>query len=463
MRPRTITLAVAAVLAAAAVVTGAVAVAGADSTTRLAAITAPELLAKMATSHGQTQAVSGEVSWTNGLFGDVADMAGDTFGGMPAQSPLFAGGSGRVWMSEDGVRLESQGGGGDQVLVVSGEGRDAWVYDYAADTTRHVIVTGADAGFGVTHMTPSPAASPASLTPAGVGVMLQRLAPLGSLSVEGQAAIAGREAYVLAFTPAAADTALGAVKVAIDGQRYVPLRLQVFARGGTEPVLQSGFDSVSFAAIDAERFTFTPPPGANVTTETIDAAELRRRAKAETSGLEDQARKALTEGELDRALLSRSQAEQLVPYELATASADARPFRRAFVLEDGMPLTASGVPLLDLAVMGALASHDGQAAGEKGGPVTVQVYGSGLGSIVLVQSPSEPQPSAAEQPATPQSPGDLEGLTGVVEQMDVNGRQAAVVTTPLGGVVMWRQGGTTLVAAGMVPAADLRDFARSVR
>ena len=460
MRSRTITLAVVAVLAAAAVIAGAVAVAGADSTTRLPAITAPELLAKMAASHAQTQAVSGEVSWTNGLFGAVADEAGGTFGAMPAQNPLLAGGSGRVWMSRDGVRVESQGGGGDQVLVVSGSGRDAWFYDYAADTARHVIVTGAEAGSGPVSMASAPAAS---LTPASVDIMLRRLAPLGALSIEGQAAVAGREAYVLTFAPAAADTALGAVKVAIDGQRYVPLRVQVFAKGGAEPVLQSGFDSVSFAAIDAERFTFTPPQGTTVTTETVDADELHRRAQAEEERLQNEARTALTEGQLERAFLTLPQAQKLVPYELATADADARPFRWAFVLEDGMPLTAPGAPLLDLGGMGMLTPHDGRAGGAKAGPVTVQVYGSGLGSIVLLQSPvAEPQ-ATGPAPSARQSQDELGGLPGIVEQMDANGHQAAVVTTPLGGVVTWRQDGTTLVAAGMVPAADLRDFASSVR
>ena len=448
MRSRVVVLATVAVLAAAAIIVGVVAVAGADSSTKLPSVTAPELLAKMSQSQGQTTAISGEVSWTNGLFGDIASAANDTFGAMPAQSPLLASGSGRVWMSQDGLRVESQGGAGDQVVVVSASGHDAWVYDYATDTARHIVVTGASDGT----YTPSPSASAMTLTPEAIGAMLQRLAPLGAMAVDGQTTVAGREAYVLTFTPTATDTALGSVAVAVDGETYVPLRLQVFAKGGTEATLQFGFDSISFDPIDASRFTFAPPAGAGVTTKTIDAAKLHERMDAKGSELKAAARRAVTGGDLRRAFLTQAQAKGLVPYELATASADTRPFRWAFVMKQGMPITSLGSPLFDLSGMGADAQRAGQAADATAGPTTAQVYGSGLGTIVLLQSP-----------ATSQTGSELKQLPDVFDKMSVNGHQAAVVTTPLGGVIVWQQGDTILAAAGVVPAADLKAFASSVR
>ena len=45
----------------------------------------------------------------------------------------------------------------------------------------------------------------------------------------------------------------------------------------------------------------------------------------------------------------------------------------------------------------------------------------------------------------------------------MNGAKALEVGTPLGGVIVWQQGGTTLVAGGMVPMSDLEAFASSVR
>ena len=448
MRSRAVILVIVAVLAAVAIVVGVVAVAGADSSTTLPSLTAPELLAKMSQSHGQTQSISGDISWTNGLFGNLANAAHDTFGAMPAQSPLLASGAGRIWLSKDGMRVESQGGAGDQVAVVSEAGHDAWLYDYAANTARHIVVTGAPEG----SQTPLPTTSATALTPSAISAMLLRLAPLGAMSVDGQTTVAGRDAYVLKFTPAAADTALGSVQVAIDGKTYVPLRLQVFAKGATEPTLQFGFDTVSFGAVDPSRFSFTPPAGAAVTTKTIDAGKVREQAKAEGDKLKAAAQEAVASGDLGRAFLTQAQAAKLVPYELATASSEARPFRSAFVLKQGIPVTALGSPLLDLSGLGADAQGAGQAAAATAGPTAAQVYGSGLGSIVLFQAP-----------ATAQTEKQLKQLPEVFDKMDINGHQAAVVTTPLGGVVVWQQGDTTLAAAGIVPAADLKAFASSVR
>lgn len=444
MRSRILILAIAAVIAAAVIVAGVVAVAGADSSSPLPGVTAPELLSKMDQSRGQTQAVSGEVSWTNGLFGAVADAANDSFGAMPAQNPLLASGSGRIWMSTDGIRVESQGGAGDQVVVASERTHDAWIYDYSTDAARHIVITGAEG------RTPPPSPSGMTPTPAAIGLMLQRLAPLGSMTVDGQETVAGRDAYVLTFTPAAPDTALGSVQVAVDGEKYIPLRVQVFSKGGTEPTMQAGFDSISFDSIDASRFAFTPPAGATVTTKTIDADRMREQSAAKEDELKDEARQALAGGELRRAFLSQAQAKDLVPFDLATASEDARPFRWAFVMKQGMPVTSLGSPLFD---MGGVTGGDAESGDlAPSGPAVAQVYGSGLGSIVLVQSPSSAQTRS-----------ELDKLPDVFDKLDVNGHQAAVVTTPLGGVVMWQQGSTTLVAAGMVPAADLKAFASSVR
>jgi hypothetical protein len=46
----------------------------------------------------------------------------------------------------------------------------------------------------------------------------------------------------------------------------VPLRVQVFARGGTSPAFQVGYTSVSFVRPAPANFAFTPPPGARVST-----------------------------------------------------------------------------------------------------------------------------------------------------------------------------------------------------
>ena len=445
MRSRAVILAIVAVLTAAVIIVGVVAVAGADSSTTLPSLTAPELLAKMGQSHGQTQSISGEVSWTNGLFGSVANAAHDTFGAMPAQNPLLAGGAGRIWLSKDGMRVESQGGVGDQVAVVSEANHDVWLYDYAADTAHHIIVTGAPEG----SQTPMPTTSATALTPSAISAMLLRLAPLGAVAVDGQTTVAGRDAYVLKFTPAAADTALGSVQVAVDGKTI---------RAAAPAGVREGRDRAHAAVRLRQRVVRSHRPVALQLHAARggggDDEDDRRGARSASGrwprGASSRPRRGRPSPAVTWAAPSSPRPRRRSSCRTSSPrrSSDARPFRWAFVIKQGMPLTALGSPLLDLSGMGA----DAQGAGQMAGPTSAQVYGSGLGSIVLLQTP-----------AAAQMEKQLKQLPDLFDKMDVNGHQAAVVTTPLGGVIVWQQGDTTLVAAGMVPAADLKAFASSVR
>ena len=95
----------------------------------------------------------------------------------------------------------------------------------------------------------------------------------------GQTKVAGRDAYQLRMTPVATDTALGYVQAAVDGKTMLPLQLEVYAKGGTAPVLKFGFTSVSYDSIDPATFAFTPPEGATVTTKTVDGDALKAKAE----------------------------------------------------------------------------------------------------------------------------------------------------------------------------------------
>jgi hypothetical protein len=78
--------------------------------------------------------------------------------------------------------------------------------------------------------------------------------------------VAGRNAYELVLTPAPTErTLLREVRVAVDAEKRMPLRLTVLATGSAEPALQIGFTDLAFGPQDPTLFTFTPPPGATVT------------------------------------------------------------------------------------------------------------------------------------------------------------------------------------------------------
>ena len=86
--------------------------------------------------------------------------------------------------------------------------------------------------------------------------------------------IAGQAAYQLVLAPKNPGSLIGRVSIAVDAGSYLPLRVQVFARGSASPAFQIGFTSISFARPAASNFTFTPPPGAKVKTAGCLAAAL---------------------------------------------------------------------------------------------------------------------------------------------------------------------------------------------
>ncbi len=458
MRSRVIILASLVALAAVILVVG-VAVAGADQSTPLPDVSAPDLLARMGQADGEVTAMSGEISWRNELFGDV--RAASDMAQLPAQSPLMTGGSGRIWVSDAGARAESQASGGDQVVVVNKAARTAWVYDYAANTVEELVVTGEAPA-----ETPSPAPSAAFMTPEAITMYLQRFARFATVEVSGQAEVAGRDTYLLRMTPVADDTALGYVQAAIDGETMVPLRLEVFAKGGSAPVLRFGFDSVKYDPIDPSLLVFTPPEGAAVKAKTVDGDAMREKAEAAhddqaAKGEPTEAEKAAAQKQVRRALLTREQVQDLVPYDVARARGyEARPYRWGYVFDQGGPLTAAGTPLAQLMGMATGGGKAFEGIGEQAdrpttGPTSVLLYGDGFGAVALAQTETTPEIEKQLE--------ELRKTSQILGTTSVGGAKAQVVGTPLGGVIVWQQGGTTLVAGGMVPMSDLEAFASSVR
>ena len=456
-----------------------VAVAGADDSAPLPGMSAPELLARMGDHSRAPAAISGDISWTNDLFGQAAIATGDV--GMAAQSPLIASGSGRLWAQEGKVRFESQGQGGDQVLVANAEAGTVWTYDFAGDTAHlyrlegdggSSSATGADGDGTGSQAQDSP--SPEAPTPERVAGFLQSAARFMNVDVTGQTVVAGREAYVLTMTLAATDTALGKVETAIDGRTFVPLRLDVVAKGYATSTLSFRFDRVSYEPVSDAVFVFTPPEGAKVQRDTIDLkGESQKADKAgaqEASGASRADAMEQVKKLARTALLTRAEAARLVDFPLAWArDYAARDFRWAYVFDKGAPVDALGAPVFDMAKVfgglggggaasdaaGASGASSGDAAGGSSpttGPMAVQLYGEGFGSIALAQTKT-----------TAEIRDQLKQLPEVADSIDLGGVQAKAVVTPLGSVVVWERDGVTSIAAGMVPRADIVAFVASVR
>ncbi|MCT9081388.1 LolA family protein [Streptomyces fulvoviolaceus] len=96
-----------------------------------------------------------------------------------------------------------------------------------------------------------------------------------SVTVDGTAQVAGRDAYRLVIKPKDSGSTVGQITVAVDSKTGLPLKFTLTPSSGGAAVIDAGFTQVSFAKPAASTFDFTPPKGAKVTEE--DASEAPSR------------------------------------------------------------------------------------------------------------------------------------------------------------------------------------------
>ncbi|MGW0481970.1 LolA family protein [Nonomuraea sp. NPDC003214] len=150
-------------------------------------------------------------------------------------------------------------------LIVNGD--QAWYFDSATNTATKIIYDG---------KRPHDAAetAPAELTPqAAAEKVLAQADEHTAVSVTNTAEVAGRPAYQLVLKPKDAGSLVEEVRLALDGENFVPLQVQVFAKGSAEPAFQVGFTQVTFTPPAPENFAFTPPAGAKVEEKKLTAPQ----------------------------------------------------------------------------------------------------------------------------------------------------------------------------------------------
>jgi outer membrane lipoprotein-sorting protein len=143
-------------------------------------------------------------------------------------------------------------------------GNQVWLWDSHSQTATHYVLPAgpkrqrvpAHRGIGAAPMTPQQVASK----------ILAAIGPSTSLTVPGSTEVAGRSAYQLQISPRASQSLIDRVVIAVDAKTYVPLQVQIFARGVASPAFSLGFTSLSLTKPAASNFTFTPPAGAHVKT-----------------------------------------------------------------------------------------------------------------------------------------------------------------------------------------------------
>ncbi|WP_188196012.1 LolA family protein [Nonomuraea sp. SYSU D8015] len=239
---------------------------------------AEQLLADAAAATSKSQGIapmSGTVQQTASLGLPALPQTG----GGSATSPLsLLSGSHevKVWYGGDEkFRVAMPTQLNETNLVVNGD--QAWYWDSATNTATKLTIK---AGDGQKPVTPTP--QPTDLTPQQAAQrVLSEVDEHTTVRVINTAEVAGRPAYQLVLAPKAEGSLVQEVRIALDGETYVPLQVQLFAKGSAEPAYQVGFTQVTFTQPAAENFTFTPPPGAKVEEATLgeDGEKAEERAE----------------------------------------------------------------------------------------------------------------------------------------------------------------------------------------
>src|SRR3954454_5652220 len=196
----------------------------------------------------EVQGITARVKFTNHLI--------DT-SGIHGANPLLAGATGRLWLSPgNGLRLELQSDDGDAQIV--GNERGFFVYDGTSNTVyqgkapKHADRRHRDRHRGV----PS------------VGRIQRGLnrARNHKLDISGPVPgnIAGQPAYTVRVGPGRPGGLLGAVELAWDAAHGLPLRVAVYARGNSDPVLELVATDISYGPVDTSNFAIAPPSDAHV-------------------------------------------------------------------------------------------------------------------------------------------------------------------------------------------------------
>jgi hypothetical protein len=141
-------------------------------------------------------------------------------------------------------------------------GRQLWQWSSSNRVAVHTVLPAA----ARRAVLPVPnAADPATMTPSGIARgALQVAAPSTRVSIGGELQVADRSAYELVLTPRTPATRVGSIHIAIDGATKVPLGVQVYPRGSSDPAVDLSFTSIRFGSQAASNFSFAPPPGATV-------------------------------------------------------------------------------------------------------------------------------------------------------------------------------------------------------
>ena len=358
------------------------------------------LAIRQALSAKPVNGISADVTFTNHLI-DTAEILGS--------DPLLTGGSGHIWVSNDGrLRLELYGDNGDPEIVITHT--SWWIYD----PTLNSVYRGSIPAGGKSKDKQTESKSSGLPSVAQIQTELGRLAMHLNVSPAIPTDVGGQATYTVKLSSKHSSGLLGQLQLAWDALKGVPLRFAVYATGDSAPVLELKATGVSYGGIPGSNFQIKPPSGAHlvkIATPAGSASTSKRTKHTEhVTGL--------------KAVAGR------LPFKL---SAPAR--------LDGMPRQSAS--LLDM-------------GGRHG---ALLVYGQYLGGIVVIEAPAAPN---ATQKLTLSS-GSGDHAAGIsLPTVNVNGASGQELDTALGTIVRFTSRGVSYTVLGAVKPGAARAAARGL-
>jgi outer membrane lipoprotein-sorting protein len=328
--------------------------------------------------------ITAKVRFTNRLFPSGSLLGGNA-------SALMSGATGRLWLTNDGRgRLELQSDAGDVQIV--------WNKDK---------VTAYDASSNTVYTFNLPAAAPDSAPANGtapslteIGDFLSKLGERADVSPAQPTDIAGRPAYNVRISPKHDGGLLGYAELAWDAEQGVPLRVAIYAQGGSKPVLELAATDVSYASVPSSAVDVSPPAGA----KTVDLSS---------------ATTPQTGSDKANAATGLAAVQAAVDFPVVA------------------PDTLVGLPRKDVRTV-------------KGNNALV-IYGQGLGAIAVLEHKADAAGTAQGGPMSALPSVSLDGLTG------------HELATQLGTAIEWQRNGVSFVLAGSLPPAAAESAARALK
>ncbi|MCX4908012.1 sigma-E factor regulatory protein RseB domain-containing protein [Streptomyces sp. NBC_00878] len=238
-------------------------------------ITAQQLIEKIAAS--DVQQLSGTVKITTDLglpsLGGLESSLGGGMGRGGDDSGSSADPSSKLLELASGthtLRFASDGEDKQKLSLldkaaeysVIHNGDEVWAYDSASNEAYHTKdSSSASAEKGTKDRSEDVPATPKELA----DEVLKASDDTTSVTVDGTAQVAGRDAYKLLIKPKESGSTVGAISIAVDSKTGLPLKFTLTPASGGAAVIDAGFTKVDFSKPAASTFDFSPPKGAKVT------------------------------------------------------------------------------------------------------------------------------------------------------------------------------------------------------